>query len=174
LGEIALLRILILNENDGLFKRYVFRMGYRWFSLDIENNIAFFASGGGFVPHSIESESIVWLSDYFKSLPEIKDNELFVNPRLSDIFKLDTDWQMDSYLRDFIFMAKRGIYAYDKTKVGEMLDPFYHLVVTPSIKLSVHDLPENVFNEVQKTRYSTAFKDITVLDVNTFNDEYKI
>lgn len=139
-----------------------------WFSIDIENKIAFFASGGGAVPCSIDTEGNELLSHYFRSLPEIEDNEIIISPGLGNFRKFDSPMQMERYLEDFIFMAKRGLYAYDKTELGILLDPLYHLVVAPGIKLCSHDFPEDVYIQIRKTEYSGTFKDTLAINLSTF------
>lgn len=140
-----------------------------WFSIDIEDKIAFFASGGGAVPCSIDPKGNELLSHYFRTLPEIKDNELFISPRLGDFRKFDSNLQKERYLEDFIFMAKRGMYAYDKTELGNFLDPLYHLVVAPSIKLSSHDLPEEIYDKLRETKCSGTFKDALAINLSTLS-----
>lgn len=139
-----------------------------WFSVDIENKIAFFASGGGVIPRSIEPEGNELLSGYFRSLPEIRGNELFVSSRLGDFRNFGSNLQMERYLADFIFMAKRGMYAYDKTELENFLDPLYHLVVAPSIRLSSHDIPEDIYNKLRETSCSGTFKDALTINLSTF------
>ena len=140
-----------------------------WFSLDIENKIAVFASGGGVVPCSIDPEGNELLLAYFRALPEIKDNEVLINPELGDFMKFETPRQIERYLEDFIFMAKRGLYAYDKTDLRNYSDPRYHLVVAPAKKLCSDDLPEEIYNKVLETKYSGTFKDALTVNLSTFN-----
>ena len=125
------------------------------FTLDIDwffasrNKIGFVASAGGRLPRSIarSEENIQLLSDYFRSLPEISNVQ--VNPLLEEILshrKID-----DSYLADFVYMAEKGLYAFDKTFLNNFQDDMYHLVAKPLISLAFNSLPIDIIDILRET-----------------------
>jgi hypothetical protein len=120
-----------------------------WFFLN-KNKIGFVASAGGRLPKSISKsqDDIQLLSSYFRSLPRISDIE--VNPKLEEVMinrKID-----ESYLSDFIFMAQKGLYVFDKTFLNNFNDDIYHLVAMPTVGLNINDLPSNIYDILCKTR----------------------
>lgn len=59
-----------------------------------------------------------------------------VNPNLGVFENIPKDG-LERYLRDFVLMASRGFYSYDKTKLGHFGDQFFHLVARPKEKTYV-------------------------------------
>lgn len=114
-----------------------------WFFTS-NSRIGFVASAGGRLPKSVSKseENIQLLSDYFRSLPDISDIE--INPMLNEIMinrKPD-----ERYLSDFILMAQKGLYSFDKTMLNNFEDDNYHLVVKPILNLDIKDLPFEIAN----------------------------
>lgn len=92
------------------------------------------ASGGGRLPERL-IDSDVYNENILSDLIgvntfEYTDIEIETNPNLQEILNLELE-EIDNYLRDFIQFAKRGLYTYDKTKLGEFDDFTFHLVAKP-------------------------------------------
>ncbi|MEC3874461.1 hypothetical protein [Chryseobacterium salviniae] len=136
-----------------------------WFFTD-NNEIAFVASAGGKLPNSISKigDENRKLSSYFRSLPEI--SEVIINPQLKNIIPNLNE----SYLSDFVIMAKKGIYSFDKTTLNNFLDSNYHLVASPKIALKIKDLSPDIMAIILKTcLLSNELKkidQINILDLN--------
>jgi len=93
-----------------------------------------FASGGGRLPERL-IDSDVYNENTLSYIIgmnafEYPDVEIEINPNLQEILNLELE-EINSYLGDFIQFAKRGLYTYDKTKLGEFDDFTFHLVARP-------------------------------------------
>lgn len=136
-----------------------------WFVTDSEN-VGFVASAGGKLPETILElgDQNGMLSNYFRNLSEI--SEAVINPRLNEILQTPTD---KAYLSDFVNMAKKGLYSFDKKVLNNFSDPHYHLVASPKKPLKLKDLPQDVLDILLKTQslnsLETAQK-INVLEIN--------
>lgn len=121
-----------------------------WFFTNNEN-IGFVASGGGKLPVSVATskDKATLLSNYFRSLPD-RDNNIYINPHLENILGTEVN---EDYLFDFIGMAKKGLYTYDKTVLSNFSDTTYHLVVTPLSPINLNELPEYIIDILKKTYY---------------------
>ncbi|GEN76921.1 hypothetical protein [Chryseobacterium hagamense] len=119
-----------------------------WFFTD-KLEIGFIASAGGKLPDTIAElgNGNQILSSYFRSLPDI--SEVIINPKLSEILQTSVN---EIYLLDFINMAKKGLYSFDKTKLNDFLDTSYHLVAKPINSLRLNDLPQNILESLLKTK----------------------
>lgn len=129
-----------------------------WFFTD-SMNIAFVTSAGGKLPDTVanlDKENL--LSVYFRNLPEV--SEIIINPELETILQnVDAN-----YLSDFIEMAKKGLYAFDKTVLNNFSDPYYHLVVSPASPLTLENLPKDIKDLIMKTTYGNKL--IEILKIN--------
>ncbi|MGE8431846.1 hypothetical protein [Chryseobacterium joostei] len=134
-----------------------------WFFTD-NNEIAFVASAGGKLPETIAKLGVEngVLSSYFKGLPEI--SEIIINPQLKDIIP-DVN---EAYLSDFINMAKKGIYAFDKTVLNNFFDSNYHLVVNPKTPLKLEDLSSDILEIILKTQFDEKLKNTKRIDISNF------
>jgi hypothetical protein len=133
-----------------------------WFFTS-DNYIAFAASAGGRLPESISktSENYELLSAYFRSLPEI--SEILINKDLSKIIGSEAD---ERYLEDFVFMAKRGLFSFDKSIPNNFDHPLYHLVAKPLTPLTLNQVPNEVRNTLLKSRFVggiDTFSDMTLI-----------
>lgn len=112
--------------------------------------IGFVASGGGRLPESVVenwNESRLLIS-FFKGFPVIA--EVIINPMLNEIKNGKADKR---YLSDFVAMAERGIFAYDKTVLGDYLDLNYHLVASPTIPFNFNALPDELKDQLIKSMH---------------------
>lgn len=119
-----------------------------WFFI-AEDKIGFVASAGGRLPESVAilDKKIEILSSYFRNLPEI--TTVRIHGKLEEIKKID-----ENYLADFVFMAKRGLYAFDKLILNNFSDLKYHLVAQPVAYLSLKELPSEIIDLIHKTVYA--------------------
>jgi hypothetical protein len=132
-----------------------------WFFTDNEE-IAFVASGGGKLPKSIaESNTHDLLVSYFRNLPE--KSEIVINVGLVKILNVPIE---EKYLSDFVLMAKKGMYAFDKTVLDNFSEPNYHLVAKPLQPIKVNDLPPEIFKIISLSKYEKQLK--TTLNINSF------
>lgn len=92
------------------------------------------------------------LISYFRNLPE--RSEVIINPDLNSILMKGCRSGADErYLEDYVFMAKKGFYSFDKTNPNHFTHPEYHLVASPKNPLKLEDLPENILHILKKTTY---------------------
>jgi hypothetical protein len=96
--------------------------------------IAFAASAGGKLPDSVakSKENLDSLSDYFDSLPY--KSEVIINPDLKNIVKSKIT---EESVGHFDNMGRKGLFAFDKTKMNGFTDPNYHLVISPVVPLKI-------------------------------------
>lgn len=141
-----------------------------WFLKDDEGFIAHIASGGGRLPKSVtESESdLEFLIKYFRNLPEI-NADVVINPNLDRYIRLSSNWERDRYLGDFIRMAKKGVYSFDKTHLGNFNDDQYHLVATPIRKINFNGLPPDVKVKLEKTAIHYKILNLETFCVSDIN-----
>ena len=131
-----------------------------WFFV-AEETIAFVASGGGRLPESVakSNEQNELLSTFFRSLPET--SEVIINPDLSKIVTKSID---DQYLSDFIFMAKRGLFSFDKTVLNNFSNLHYHLVAEPVNPLTFYQLPIEIREIIIESKFNGNME--LTIDVN--------
>ena len=90
--------------------------------------------------------------------------EVEVNQNLAEFVNIP-DNGIERYLRDFILMASRGFYSYDKTKLGNFEDPFFHLVARPK-KTENQLLTANTENLLSiKTELTTEFVSFNLFEL---------
>ncbi|MBA9073224.1 hypothetical protein GGR22_001350 [Flavobacterium gossypii] len=134
-----------------------------WFFI-ADDKIGFVASAGVKLPESVAvlDEKIGILSSYFRNLPEI--TTAHIHDELKEIKKID-----EKHLADFVFMAKRGLYAFDKLVLNNFSDLKYHLVAKPETYLSLKGLPTEIIDLIHKTVYTGAIdlaKAINIEDIS--------
>jgi hypothetical protein len=119
-----------------------------WFFTD-NNKIGFVASAGGRLPKSVakSKDNIELLSNYFRGLSPTTD--IKVNPKLKE-FMPHRDIN-ENYLSDFIYMAERGLYSFDKISLNNFNDDGYYLVASPVVGLTINDLPIEISNIIAQT-----------------------
>jgi hypothetical protein len=120
-----------------------------WFFTNDEH-IAFAASAGGKLPESISKapENYRLLSEFFSGLPEI--SEIIINADVSRIIGSTAD---ESYLKDFVYMARRGLFSFDKTIPSNFDNSQYHLVAKPVVPLNINKVPSEIKNILMRSRY---------------------
>lgn len=72
-----------------------------------------------------------------------------------------------SYLSDFIYMAERGLYCFDKTLLNEFDDYKYHLVASPVVALTISDLPKEIREIVVQTMSVTGINENGIVKLLT-------
>ena len=119
-----------------------------WFFTNGED-IAFVASGGGKLPSSVakSSDNNELTGAFFRALPV--SSKVVINPSLNNIISPFAD---ERYLADFINMAGKGLFTFDKTVLNNFSDPQYHLVAWPSTPLKFIDLPIEIRNIIFQTK----------------------
>jgi hypothetical protein len=93
-----------------------------WFFTD-NKNIAFVASAGGKLPISVAKSTInnEKITSYFRNLPS--KNDVIINPNLDKTFSNVV--MKEKYFADFIYMAKKGLFAFDKIMLNNFSDSKY-------------------------------------------------
>jgi hypothetical protein len=138
-----------------------------WFALDANENVLHFASGGGKLPRTVKEAKNEndFLRSFFNRLES--SEEAHVCSDLGKYVTLKSDESKNAYLHDFVLMAKRGLYSFDKTYLGQPLNANYHLVCIPYRKLSLKDLPSEVQNILSKTRINFDAGKSTAVDLSS-------
>jgi len=132
-----------------------------WFFTD-GHNIGFVASGGGKLPEAISksNEDIEEMALYFRGLPITTDP--IVNPKLNEV--MSGRAVNDRYLLDFIDMAKKGLYAFDKSILNNFFDGNYHLVARPVRPMKLNELPTKIAHRLIRTRDKRKIADHLSID----------
>lgn len=119
-----------------------------WFFTNNEY-VGFVASGGGKLPNSAakSSDNNELIGAFFSPLPAT--SKVVINPNLNNIISAFAD---ERYLADFVNMAGKGLFAFDKTVLNNFSDPQYHLVAWPSTPLKFIDLPIEIRNIIFQTK----------------------
>jgi hypothetical protein len=89
-----------------------------------------FASAGGRLPRIIESNDELMTAIHGEVIESPNRFEYELNPNLQRILNIESD-QVESYSREFIEMAKRGLLSFDRTYINDPEDQTYHLVAWP-------------------------------------------
>jgi len=121
--------------------------------------IGFVASGGGKLPDAVAilDEKLDELIKYFRNLSK-KGEVILHNAEDHNISEL-TDW---------IDMAEKGLFAYDKTVLSNFSDLNYHLVAQPSNPISMNDLLPEIIETLRPTKID--FKMGAHLNLELFNE----
>lgn len=137
-----------------------------WFFTD-NISIAFVASAGGKLPVSVAKSkiNIEKLTNYFRSLPIISDVE--INDHLLKTFK--NEEMRQKYFADFILMAKKGLYAFDKITLNDFSDSKYQLVVKPKRLLNISDIPNDILSILNQTKFEQNLNNANIIDVMNIN-----
>ncbi len=132
-----------------------------WFFI-ADQNIAFVASGGGKLPQSVAKslEKNKMLASFFRSLPVI--SEIIISPDLNKVVMTPIN---DQYLADFVDMAKKGLFSFDKTVLNDFSESHYHLVAKPVNPLKFNQLPIEIKEAISESRYHENIE--AILDVNS-------
>ncbi|AMR30740.1 hypothetical protein A0256_04540 [Mucilaginibacter sp. PAMC 26640] len=134
---------MMINESDQAI------LDIDWFFTN-GSEIGFIASAGGRLPASVakSKENIEALATYFRSLPQTRN--IVINPDLET--KLAKRSINDNYLSDFVDMAKKGLYTFDKTILGNYSATQYHLVAKPIVSLKIEEIPSAIVEILLQTQ----------------------
>lgn len=136
-----------------------------WFFKDNLGRFYHVASAGGLIPKTISENDT--FNDNFnrlvRSLPDRFDYE--VNEILDQIVNFGQGLNRDFYLDDFISMAKKGFYSFDKNKLGDFENTNYHLVVKPIITSHQNEF----FADIAFFNLNIAKKSIDRNELKPFN-----
>jgi hypothetical protein len=121
-----------------------------WF-FTTEQHVAFVASGGGKLPKSVanSAKNIKLLTSFFRNLPRI--SEAIINPNLNKINK--TSLIDNRYLEDFVDMAEKGLFTYDKTILNDFSNSGHHLITMPANPLKFDQLPIEIRDILIETKH---------------------
>lgn len=124
-----------------------------WFATDPKGMVVYFASGGGRIPNTVAShpKENKMLTKYFRGLPVVND-KVVINPNLKDYVSFPNSTAKEQYLADFIMMAQRGFFSFDKTNLGDFSNDSYHLVAIPQNPITCHNFPLNIMDIVTMTK----------------------
>lgn len=88
------------------------------------------ATAGGQIPTFLANNDILNEAFAAEIKQSIGNSQIQTNPNLLQILQLTED-RLEYYLQDFVEMAKRGFYSYDKSKLGSFENRLFHLVAWP-------------------------------------------
>lgn len=136
-----------------------------WFFVS-DNAIGCVASGGGKLPESVAflNDEIWTITSYFRNLPE--KTSIIINEELE---KIKGAALTDNYLSDFVYMAKRGLFAFDKSNLNNFLDSKYHLVTRPVEPIELEKLSVEIQELINKTNYKGNIRQVDFVDVEDIN-----
>ena len=136
-----------------------------WFFI-ADDKIGFVASAAGKLPQSVTilDEKIGIISSYFRNLPE--RTTVIINDKLEEIKNTSIN---ENYLGDFVYMAKRGLYAFDKSLLNNFSDLTYHLVAKPQQPLSLKELPNEIFDLIKKTTYDGNLNMVDKINIHSIS-----
>lgn len=104
------------------------------------------ASAGGELPINLLNTD-EYNDSFFDEIIELESEiEVDINPNLLEILGTNSENQfnLEQYLYDFVEIAKKGIYSYDKTYIDDPESKKYHLVAKPknlqTLKLNTEKL----------------------------------
>lgn len=124
-----------------------------WFALDACNSIGHFATGGcGAMPtHLADLQSeIAALLHFFQSESPLSGEAEISSQALDQCAGYDND-RKTWFLRDFLGMARRGLYSYDTMSLSKRPSGYY-LIASPVIPQSLHSLPLHLQKIIERTR----------------------
>lgn len=104
-----------------------------WFVYDTSNIHIHVASAGGILPYMIRinDEQNEQNLELVNSLQDIySEKEIEINRNILELAQIK-EQDLQFYLRDFISMAQKGFYSFDKTNINKPEDTIYHLVAKP-------------------------------------------
>lgn len=118
------------------------------------------ATAGGQIPNQL-AENDIQNEEYASNISNFEEVfEVEINENIAELVTIPENG-LERYLRDFRLMASRGFYSYDKTKLGNFEDQFFHLVARP--KNSEIKFPDLKVEEILK------FDTELPKDFNSFN-----
>jgi hypothetical protein len=132
-----------------------------WFAADTDGHIVYFASGGGVLPESVAAseESLLQLHQFFLTLPETASAPLVqVEPNAE---------RSGRSPQGFLRYARRGLFAFDKTRLNEHRDTQYHLVARPAQPLTITDLPGQIAALLLQTQLPVSVLEASQVDTST-------
>ena len=95
-----------------------------------KGKIIHIASAGGRLPNILANSDLT-SEDFFERLDSYEPIfEVEINGNIGELLGIQ-EAGLDNYLEDFRLMARRGFYSYDKTRIGNFDDRFFHLVAYP-------------------------------------------
>lgn len=116
-----------------------------WYFVDHQGALMHLTSAGGRLPDIVVERNTEndLINRVVNTLPE--QFEVEINQELDGIVLFEDQNLRALYLEDFVAMAKRGLFSYDKTVLGDFNEPRYHLVAGPKEGfLKAELLPENL------------------------------
>lgn len=134
-----------------------------WFFLDKNDLIGFIASGGGRVPLHIENTDNYNLREYFNLAPNI-DQNVEIHKNIKSILGANNK-ELNNFFSDFVFIAKKGIYCFDKTILNDFSDTSYHKVIEPNNILKLKSLPTNIQEELNMLKLDIDIKRNDRIDI---------
>ncbi len=134
--------------------------------LDKNNFIGFIASGGGEIPLHIKNDNNYNLREYFNNAPDIDEN-LEINKEIKSILGVFDNQKLNKILFDFIFMAKKGVYGFDKTILNNSSDTNYYKVVQPKKKLKLESLPLDIQDKLNKIRLNISIEETDKINIES-------
>ncbi len=140
-----------------------------WFSVDVDGEIAHFASGGrGFLPPSVKAsrENLNRLIAYFRSILAV-NGDAIESPNFSSHKQFQSEAQKSMYLADYSQMGAKGLYSFDYVVVSKRPSGYF-VVARPSHPLNVEILPHNIQEIIKKTCFFGAFSRLNMVEENEF------
>jgi hypothetical protein len=71
----------------------------------------------------------------------------------------------EKYFADFIYMAKKGLFAFDKIRINNFSDLKYQLIVTPKQPLMVSELPDEILSILMQTKLENDLQNANIIDI---------
>ena len=154
-----------------LLEQYGRDIDYYFYNINI--GLVHFASAGGRLPSIIEGNDLNNEQLHLSVLDLPSLFEVEINPNLSQILGIEGE-QLQTYLVDFVSIAKKGLFSFDKTKISDPEDRTYHVVAWPksseqhflSLFILLNSKISNVILNMSNIPFSQIAKENWSFDLN--------
>jgi len=102
---------------------------------------------------------------YFRSLPDLSHEIKIEDSVLAKTSDMD-NFHKQAYLKDLYEMTRKGLYYYDKLKLGDYFDYKYYLKASPLMPLLNVNIDPSIFKGIASTKIEGEIKDLKLFNVS--------
>lgn len=140
-----------------------------WFSVDDNGELAHLASGGqGFLPPSVKASktNLNIVTAYFRELIATNGRGI-ESPNLVSHIQFESNAQRATYLSAFLPMGAKGLHSFDCV-LGSRRPNGYFVVARPSTPMTVDDVPDDIRQILNLTRFAGKFRSVDAVEQDQF------